>query len=64
MNQSNLLKNSIELNDRSRRRTTEGKDKKRNNFECVIALYKGRKLILNAFKSGIFPATETQRKGF
>ena len=28
MNQSNLLKNSIELNDRSRRRTTEGKDKK------------------------------------
>ena len=41
----------------------EGKDKKRDSYEIAYALYEGRQLILNAFKKGIFPIKETQRKG-
>ena len=37
-------------------------DKKRNTFESVNALYEGRGLILNAFKSGLFPMKEKQGK--
>ena len=57
------MKNFVEFNDRSRPRTAEGKDKKRNTFESVNGLYEGRELILNAFKSEIFPINETQGKG-
>ena len=30
-------------------------DRKKNTFESVNALYEGRELILNAFRSVIFP---------
>ena len=63
IDQSNLLKNLMEFNDRSRARTTDGKDKNRNTFESANARYRGRELILDAFKSGIFPIKETQGKG-
>ena len=53
----------VEFNDKSRARTAEGKGKKRNTFESVNALYESRKLILNAFRSGIFPIKEKQGKG-
>ena len=43
MDQSNLLRNLMEFNDRFRPRTTEGKDKKRNTFESVNALSEGIK---------------------
>ena len=60
MNQSNLLKNIVEFSNKSRPRTTEGKDKKkRGTFESVYALYERQELILNAFKRGIFPIKET-----
>ena len=58
MNQSNLLKNIVEFSNKSRPRTTEGKDKKRDTFESVYALYERQELILNAFKK-IFPIKET-----
>ena len=63
IDQSNLIKKLVEFNDKSRARTAEGKDKKRNAFESVNALYESRKLILNAFRSGIFPIKEKQGKG-
>ena len=53
MDQSNLLKNLVELNDKSRLRTTEGKDKKRNTFQSVNAIY----------LEIIFPTKEAQEKG-
>ena len=53
----------IEFNDKSTPRTAEGKDKKRNTYESACALYEGRELILNAFRSGIFSIKETQGKG-
>ena len=62
MDQSNLSKKMIEFNDRSRPRTSKGKDKEKDAFEGVNALYEGRKLIFNAFKSEIFPIKETKRE--
>ena len=38
---------------RSRPKAVEGK--KRNTYKSAYALYEGRELILNAFRSGIFP---------
>ena len=43
-----------DFNGRSRRKTAEGKNKKRNTYKSVYALYEGRELILNSFRSGIF----------
>ena len=58
MDQSNLLKNIVEFYNKSRPRKVEGKDKK-NTYESASALYEGRGLTVNAFKSGIFPIKET-----
>ena len=54
MDQTNLFKNMEKFNDKSILRT-EGKYKKRNTFDSVSALCKGRELTLNAFRSGMFP---------
>ena len=64
MDQSNLLKELIEFNDGPRPRTPEGKYKKRNIYESACALYEDWELILNAFKTQIFPIKETQGKGW
>ena len=37
--------------------------KKRNTYEDVTALYEGRELTTNAFKSGIFPIKARKDKG-
>ena len=63
MDQNNLLKNGKEFSEKSKARTKDGKDKKRNTFENVNAFYEGPKLILNAFKSGIFPTKAIKGKG-
>ena len=51
-----------DFNGRSRPKTAEAKYKKRNTYKCAYALYEGRQLILNAFKSGIFQMKEKQEK--
>ena len=43
------IKNIVEFNKKSRPRTKEGKDKKRDTYESVYVLYEGRELTLNAF---------------
>ena len=40
--QINLLKNLVEFNNKSRPKSKEGKDKKRDTYESAYALYKGR----------------------
>ena len=47
--------------DRTRPKTAKGKNKKRNTYKSAYALYAGRELIVNAFRSGIFPI-KTQGK--
>ena len=58
MDQSNLLENMVEFNNKSRSRTKESKGK--ITYESVNALYEGQEVTLNAFKRGIFPEKETQ----
>ena len=68
MDQTNLLENMKQTNDKSRTKTKEGKNKKRNTFDIsalicfyVSALYESRELTLNAFRSGIFPIKENKK---
>ena len=63
MDQSNLLRNMVEFNNKSRIRNKEGKTKKRDTFGSVNALYEGRELTLNAFKSRIFPIKAKKGEG-
>ena len=62
MKQTDLLENIINFK-KSRPRTKKEKDKKQNTFDSINALCEGRELILNVFRSGIFPIKETQGKG-
>ena len=62
MDRSNLSKILKEFREKPRPKTKEGKDKKKT-FESVNAPYEGRELILNAFRSGIFPIKETKDEG-
>ena len=57
MGQTNLLKNWKEFSEKSEPRTTKKKDrdKKRNTFDSLNDLYEVREIILNNFRSGIFP---------
>ena len=63
MDQSNLLEYMVKLNYKSKPNSKESKAKKQNTFDRVNALYEGRELTLNAFRSGIFPIKATQGKG-
>ena len=60
MDQSNLLKIKQNL---VRNLNQEKERLKIKKILFINTLYEGRKLILNAFKSGIFPIKETQGKG-
>ena len=60
--QNNPLKNIVEFTEKSRPRSKEGKDRKRDIYESAYALYEGRELALNKFKSRIFPIKATQDK--
>ena len=63
MDQTNLLKNCEEFSVKSRLRTIEDRNKKRNTFESANALDEVRELVLNAFKGWLFPIKEKQGKG-
>ena len=63
MDQTNLLDNVVNFKNISRPRSIEDKDKKRNIFNSASALYKGREITLNAFRSKIFPIKATKGKG-
>ena len=62
MKQTNLLENIINLSNKSRARTKKGKDKKQNTFDSTNALYEGREIILNTFRSGIFQQKKYKEK--
>ena len=62
IDQNNLLKNMVNSDKKSRLRSKEDRDEKRNTFDSVNAIHEGREWTLNAFRSGIFPVKETKRK--
>ena len=63
MDQNDPLKNIVEFYNKSRTRTLENKNYKKDTYESAYTLYEGRELTLSAFKSGIFPIKEIQGKG-
>ena len=55
MDQTNLFKNWKKLSEKSKPRTKTDRDKKLDTFDSINPLYEGRELLLNAFRSRIFP---------
>ena len=62
VDQSNLLESIVKLDNKSRPRLKEDKEK-RYTYKTACDLYEGRELTLNCFKSGIFRIKEKQGKG-
>ena len=62
-NQSNLLENLEEFNNKSRPKNKEGKDEKIDTYENANVLYECRELTLHDFKCGIFSIKATQGEG-
>ena len=60
---SNISKNIVEFNDKSRPTSKEDKNKKRDTYESAYALYEGQELTLNAFRKRIFAIKATESKG-
>ena len=63
MDQTVLLENLVESNNKSRPKLKEGKDIKRDTFDSVSALYGSWELTLNVFRSGIFLTKATKGEG-
>ena len=63
MDQSNLLKKLVGFDNKYRPRTIEVQHKERDTYKSAYTLYIGRELILNGFKSGIFPIKATKSEG-
>ena len=59
---ANLLENLVELNYKSKPKIKDNKNKKRDTYERVYALYEGQESFLNTFKMGIFPIKIIKRK--
>ena len=60
IDQINRLENILKFNNKSKPKTKESKDKKRNIFDSVNALYKGRELTLSTFRNGTSPIKAKQ----
>ena len=61
IDKTNLLDTTVDFSKKSKPRSKEDQDKK-NTFDSVSAIYEGRELTLNAFRSGIFPIKEKKGK--
>ena len=59
---SNLLEYFVKFNNKYRPKNKEVKDKKRDTYDSVYALYDSRELTLNAFKSEIFSIKTSKDK--
>ena len=64
MDRTNLSENMIKFINKSKPKTKEDRDKKRNTFDNVSALYEGQELTLNASRNRVFPikATKGERR--
>ena len=62
MDRTNLLENMVKFNNKSKPKTKEEEDEKRNIFDSVNALYEVRET-RNAFRSGILLIKATKGEG-
>ena len=58
MKQAIPLENILDFSNISRPWSKKNKEKKYNTLDSLNDLHKGRELILNAFRNGIFPMKE------
>ena len=56
------FRNIISYNNKSRPRSKENKDNKRNTLDSTDTLCDSREVTLNAFRSGIFPQKKKNEK--
>ena len=61
--QSNMLENILQFNNRSNLNLKADKYLKSDTFKSINAFYKGRELLCKAFKIGVFPLKSTQATG-
>ena len=57
------FRNIIDYNNKSRPRSKENKDNKRNTLDSTDTLCESREVTPNAFRKGIFPTKEKKGKG-
>ena len=60
--QANLLEYSLNFNSKTKPRSDEDKNKK-SVFDSAKNLYESKKLVLNAFNSGLFPLKSAKGTG-
>ena len=60
--QNNRFENIVSFN-KSGPKSKKDKENKQTTLDNINALYEGRELILNTFRSGTFPMKEKQGKG-
>ena len=58
--QADLLEYILSFNSKIKPRLDEDKNKKNDVFNGARNFYKGRELVLNGFKSGLFPLKSTK----
>ena len=63
MKSKEFIRRNGKVNGKVNKRSKSDKEKKRNTYESAYALYVGRELILDFFKSGMFPIKIPQGKG-
>ena len=61
--QADLLEHILNVNNKSRPRSDDDKNKQIDVFECAKNLYEGREWVFNAFKSRLFPLKLTNGTG-
>ena len=61
--QADLLESILSFNNKTKPRSDEDKNKKSDVFDSAKNFYEGRGLLLNAFKSGLFPLKSTKETG-
>ena len=65
INKVDLVEYILNFSNKARPKNEDDKKNKKNVFNIANNLYEGRKLVINAFKSGLFPlksTTGTERK--
>ena len=60
---SDLVDSFFDFNSKTKPKSQKDKKRKKNVFDSIKNLYKGRELVINAFKSGLFSLKSTTGKG-
>ena len=60
---SDLVDYFFDFNSKTKAKSQKDKKRRKDVFDSVKNLYKGRELVINAFKSGLFPLKQITGEG-